>query len=167
MRGGEVGRAGRARPASSPRRATAWRRCCACRRASIRSRSSCSAPARTTAGSGRPATCSTGSPKKPPTSSPRNRQEQQAQPAAQVRNRKGRQQKLTAFLLVAPLHRRGVERQRGDRVDSRHHRPRRAPRVVGLQIPLADVARVEAVAAVAAGERRDAVADRRSGRTDT
>jgi serine-type D-Ala-D-Ala endopeptidase (penicillin-binding protein 7) len=59
-----------ARPASSARRVTAWPRCFSCRRASTRSRSSCSGPVRTTAGSGKRVTSSTGSPTGRPRCSP-------------------------------------------------------------------------------------------------
>ena len=51
-----------ARPGSSRRRATAWPRCCACPSSTRRWPSSCSAPSRMPAGSGRRATSSTGSP---------------------------------------------------------------------------------------------------------
>jgi hypothetical protein len=57
---------------------------------------------------------------------------------------------------IASLNRGGVERQRRDAVHDRHHRARRAPRIVGLQIALADVTRIHPVLVVGRGERRNA-----------
>ena len=52
---------------------------------------------------------------------------------------------LPSLSRIASLHGCCVERQGGDRVDDRHDGTRRAPSVVGLQIPAADVAGVHAV----------------------
>ena len=112
------------------------------RRAITTSPSSSSAPRRTTAASGRRATCSTGCPT-------RRRCLQ-----AEIRSNRA----ALVALLIALLHRCRVQRQRRHSIHSRHHRARRLTGVVRLEVALADVARVEPVAAVAAGERRDLLA---------
>ncbi len=55
---------------------------------------------------------------------------------------------------VAPSRRRRVQRQRRHGIHRQHQRAPTLTGVVGLEIPAAHVARVEAVAAVGAGERR-------------
>ena len=57
---------------------------------------------------------------------------------------------------ISALHCRRIERQCGDAVDHRHHRPGRAAAVVHLQIPMAHIARVDAILAVSRRKRRDA-----------
>ena len=92
-------------------------------------------------------TCSTGC-------RARRRRSSRPRPPARQQQRLA-QQPLRPLAHIPALHRRRVERQRRDRIDRHHHRPRRVPAVVRLQIAPADVARVHAIAAVARRERRD------------
>src|SRR4029450_9906235 len=59
------------------------------------------------------------------------------------------------FSFVPALHGCGVGRARSPGIDRWHHWPRGVAGVVGLEIPLADIARREPIAAIAAGEGRN------------
>ena len=160
---------GRARPGSSRRPATAWRRCCACRRAAHRSRWSCSARARTPAASWKRATCSTGLPRRPSTlfaakpvtpTAAVTRQKEPRRPRDRRADRSLRSLRSPRFLLyVYPVYPRCIAAASSGSVaivsTATITGALRVPGVVRLEIAAADVAGVDAVAAVARGERRD------------
>ena len=104
-------------------------RCCACRRRSGRGRRACSAPARTRAASWRSSNLLSWASAKG-----RRTLFRQAHKRAVPRPAEPVQSLLPAYPAQYPLHRRRVERQRRDRIHRNHHRPRRAARVVRLEI---------------------------------
>ena len=139
------------------RRATAWRRCCGCRRATQVAVVVLGATLESAAASGRRGTCSTGS-RRRRAELFRQRTATSASHQSRLGLSRAPETRSLKPYLISLLHRCRVQRQRRHRIHGRHDRARRASGVVRLEVALADVARVEAVLAVAARERRDAAA---------
>ena len=161
-----------ARPGSSPRQATAWRRCCACPQLN-QTVAVVVLGAKSNAGrfwetrhlfnwiaARAPGLMGQGheweTPRVPVEHAAARRpaltlsRTDTTDAARAGRDRRGGRE----LRLVAALHRGGVERQRGDGVHVEHERAVGAPRVVGLHVPLADVAGDQHVPPVRRRHRR-------------